>query len=172
LRKRLEKANGRSDNHVMLHEDNRFGLYSNNSPLLRRAILSLDRWITAIKADTRRIAQIDKVVQNKPADLLEGCNTRGDATPTFIAETLTRDPATACEQMYSSHSFPREVAGADVAADIVKCQLKPVSAADYAVPFGAEQWARLQAIFPAGVCNWSLPGVEQQDLLGTWVFLD
>jgi hypothetical protein len=172
LRKRLEKANGRSDNHIMLHEDNRFGLYSNNSPLLRRAILTMDRWITAIKADTRKIPQIEKVVQNKPADLLEGCNTRGDATPTFVAQTLARDPATTCEQMYSSHSFPREVAGADVAADIIKCQLKPVSASDYAVAFSADQWARLNAIFPSGVCDWSKPGVEQQDLLGTWIFLD
>lgn len=25
---------------------------------------------------------------------------------------------------------------------------------------------------PAGVCDWSLAGVEQQDLLGTWVFFD
>lgn len=172
LRKRLEKANGRSDNHVMLHEDNRFGLYSTASPLLRRAILTMDRWITAIKADTRKIPQIEKVVQNKPADLQEGCNTRGDAVPTFVAETLTRDPATACEQMYSSHSFPREVAGADIAADIIKCQLKPVSASDYAVAFSAGQWARLNAIFPTGVCDWSKPGVEQQDLLGTWIFLD
>jgi hypothetical protein len=172
LRKRLEKANGRSDNHIMLHEDNRFGLYSNNSPLLQRAILTMDRWITAIKADTRKIPQIEKVVQNKPADLLEGCNTRGDAAPTFIAQTLVRDPATACEQIYSSHSFPREVAGADVAADIIKCQLRLLAAADYAAPFTAGQWARLNAAFPSGVCDWSKPGLEQQDLIGTWVFFN
>jgi hypothetical protein len=172
LRKRLEKANGRSDNHVMLHEDNRFGLYSNNSPLLRHGILMLDSWITAIKADTRHIPQIEKVVQNKPGDLHEGCNTRGDVTPTFIVETLTRDAATACEQMYSSHSFPREVAGADVASDIVKCQLKPLAPADYDAEFSTEQWARLNAVFPAGVCDWAKPGLEQQDLLGTWVFFD
>ena len=172
LRKRLEKANGRSDNHVMLHEDNRFTLYSNNSPLLQRAILTMDRWISAIKADTRDIPQIEKVVQNKPADLREGCNERGVASPAFIAETLTRDPGSACEKMYSSHSFPREVAGADVASDIIKCQLKPPAASDYAVPFSAAQWARLQAIFPSGVCDWSKPGVEQQGLLGTWIFID
>jgi hypothetical protein len=172
LRKRLEKANGRSDNHVMLHEDNRFGLYSNASPLLQRAILTMDRWITAIKADTRNIPQIEKVVQNKPADLREGCNERNVASPAFITETLTRDPATSCEKMYSSHSFPREVAGSNVAADIIKCQLKPVSASDYSVPFNASQMARLQAIFPAGVCDWSKPGVEQQGLLGTWIFID
>ena len=172
LRKRLEKANGRSDNHVMLHEDNRFGLYSNASPLLQHGIRMLDQWITAIKADARDIPQIEKVVQNKPADLKEGCNTRGDATPTFIPGTLTRDPASACEQIYSSHSFPREVAGADVASDIIKCQLKPLSPGDYSAAFTPEQWARLNAAFPAGVCDWSLPGVEQQGLVGTWVFFD
>ena len=172
LRKRLEKANGRSDNHVMLHEDNRFGLYSNASPLLQHGIRMLDQWITAIKADARDLPQIEKVVQNKPADLKEGCNTRGDATPTFIPGTLTRDPASPCEQIYSSHSFPREVAGADVASDIIKCQLKPLSPGDYSAAFTPEQWARLNAIFPAGVCDWSLPGVEQQGLVGTWVFFD
>jgi hypothetical protein len=172
LRKRLEKANGRSDNHVMLHEDNRFGLYSNASPLLQRAILTMDRWITAIKADTRNMPQIEKVVQNRPADLREGCNERGVASPAFIAETLTRDPATSCEKMYSSHSFPREVAGSDVASDIIKCQLKPVSASDYSMAFTPAQMARLQAIFPTGVCDWSKPGVEQQGLLGTWIFID
>ncbi|HEX9741694.1 MAG TPA: hypothetical protein VGA17_02785, partial [Nitrospiraceae bacterium] len=34
-------------------------LYSNNSPLLRHGILALDHWITAIKADTRHIPQIE-----------------------------------------------------------------------------------------------------------------
>jgi hypothetical protein len=44
--------------------------------------------------------------------------------------------------------------------------------ADYAKPFNAGQWARLQAIFPTGVCDWSKPGLEQQDPLGTWIFLN
>jgi hypothetical protein len=169
MRERLRKANGRADNHIMVVEDNRFGIYSNTSPLLQRMILTLDRWITAINADPRDIAQIDKVVQNKPADLQEGCQTR-DASPTFIAQPQVRDPSTACEQIYPSNSFPREVAGADIAADIVKCRTKPVTPADYAVPFTPAQWARLQAIFPAGVCDWSQPGIEQQPLMGTWVF--
>src|SRR5213079_3768326 len=83
MRKRLDKANGRHDNQVMVVNDNRFGLYSTANPLLREAILKMDRWITAIKADTRDIQQIEKVVQNKPADVVEGCYTK-DATPVFI----------------------------------------------------------------------------------------
>ncbi|PYS15515.1 MAG: hypothetical protein DMG17_14515 [Acidobacteria bacterium] len=74
--------------------------------------------------------------------------------------------------LYPTNSFPREVAGADVASDIVKCQLKPLTPSDYAVAFTPAQWARLQAIFPSGVCDWSKPGIEQQDLLGTWVFFE
>ncbi len=31
------------------------------------------------------------------------------------------------------------------------------------------QQARLAAIFPGGVCDWSQPGVEQQALGGTWI---
>ncbi len=167
VRERLMKANGRTDNHVMVVEDNRYGLYSTNSPLLQRMILTLDRWITAINADPRAIAQIDKVVQNKPADLQEGCNTR-DASPVFIAETQVRDPATACEALYPSASFPREVAGAPVAADVVKCRLKPLNPRDYAVSFSAEQWARLSELFRTGVCDWSRPGLQQQPIKGTW----
>jgi len=61
------------------------------------------------------------------------------------------------------------VAGADIAADIIKCQLKPARRNDYAVAFNDAEWARLNAIFPTGVCDWSKPGVEQQDLEGTWL---
>jgi len=167
MRDRLMKANGRADNHVMVVEDNRYGLYSSNSPLLQRMVLTMDRWVTAIKSDTRNIPQIDKVVQNKPTDLQEGCHTR-DASPTFITQTQVRDPASSCENLYPSNSFPREVAGAGVAADVVKCQTKPVTASDYTVGFSPDQWTRLQAIFPSGVCDWSRPGVEQQGLAGTW----
>jgi len=40
------------------------------------------------------------------------------------------------------------------------------------VAFKPAQWARLQAIFPNGVCDWSKLGIEQQDLLGTRVFFE
>ncbi len=168
MRERIRKANGTAANHVSVVEDNRFGLYSTNSPLLRRMILTLDRWITAINEDSGPGSKFEKVVRNKPADLKEGCNTR-DASPTFIAQKLDRDPDSTCEQLYPSYSFPREVAGADVAADIVKCRLKPVSWRDYDVPFSSAQWARLKEIFPTGVCDWSRKGVEQRDLAGTWI---
>ncbi|HEY4137967.1 MAG TPA: DUF6351 family protein, partial [Casimicrobiaceae bacterium] len=65
---------------------------------------------------------------------------------------------------------PREVAGASIASDIVKCQLRAIDLADYPGAPTAMQVSRLQNIFPTGVCNWSAPGVEQQPLAGTWQF--
>jgi hypothetical protein len=173
MRQRLENANGRSDNQVMVLEDGTFGLYSSNSPLLQRMVVTMDRWITAIKADQRKTSQIAKIVRNKPGDLVEGCLTPG-ANPTFLEQTLVREQEriTPCNQLYPSNSFPREVAGADIAADIIKCQRKAPRQSDYAVPFTSAQWARLQAIFATGVCDWSKPGVEQQDLDGTWISFD
>jgi hypothetical protein len=167
LRERLGKANGTSANHVSLLEDARYANFNTASPLLRHAIIQMDAWLRAVAADTSDDASIDKVVRARPADLVEGCNTR-DASPVFIAEELDRDPASECEQLYPTGSFPREVAGQSVAADIAKCRLKAPDPADYEVEFSAAQWGRLTAIFNDGVCDYSKPGVEQQALSGTW----
>jgi hypothetical protein len=58
---------------------------------------------------------------------------------------------------------PREVAGGNQLNDVVKCQLRPLNRADYG-PLGLNdaQWARLESVFPTGVCDWSKPGVGQQ----------
>jgi Tannase-like family of unknown function (DUF6351) len=168
LRERLRKANGHARNQVMLVEDARYGLYDTRSPMLRDAILGLDRWITAVREDGSRRPPADKVVRNRPPGLREGCNTR-DADPVFIAEQQVRDASSRCERLYPSASFPREVAGAGIAADVVKCRLEPVDARDYAVPFSAEERARLRRAFPQGVCDWTAPGIDQQPPAGTWL---
>jgi hypothetical protein len=71
------------------------------------------------------------------------------------------------------HSSPRQVAGGPLAENILKCQLKPLNPADYApVVFSSTQLARLQATFPDGVCDWSLPGVGQQAAVSPLTFVD
>jgi Tannase-like family of unknown function (DUF6351) len=168
MRERLKKANGDANNQIMLVEDFRFGYYSSASPLLQFALDKMDQWIANIQADRRHGSRHEKVVRNKPAELREGCNTR-DATPTFIAEKQTRDPNLACEKLYPSPPAPREVAGASVASDVIKCQLKAVNRSDYPTLTDA-QFQRLQKVFPSGVCDWSKDGVGQDTRARTWVF--
>jgi hypothetical protein len=167
MRERLAKANGDANNQVMLVEDFRYGYYSSSSPLLLGALAQMDKWIAAIQADHQPGSAHEKVVRNKPATLQEGCNTR-DATPTFIAETQSRTSGQ-CATLYPVPPAPRAIAGAPTSNDIVKCQLKPVTASDYAVAFTPAQSTRLQSIFAGGVCNYAVPGVEQQGLAGTWL---
>jgi hypothetical protein len=168
MQARLEKANGTAANRVSLLEDARYGLLGTNSPLVRHAITQMDRWLTTLGADTSTAPRVDKVVRAKPAALREGCMTR-TTDPAFVAEPLDRNPASTCERLYPSGSFPREVAGAPVAADVIKCRLTPPERTSYGVRFTDAEWARLQQIFPTGVCDFRRPGVEQQGLAGTWL---
>jgi uncharacterized tannase-like protein DUF6351 len=167
LRERLTKANGHADNHIILLEDNRYRANLGTSPVYQEALTQMDRWLTALTDDTSRDQAIVKIRRAKPTDLVDACWTR-DSAPQKVAERQTRNPSSRCEQLYPSASFPREVAGGPVADDIAKCQMKPVSAADYKVTFTSEEMARLRRIFPEGVCDWSKPGVGQERLAGTW----
>src|SRR5229473_2393691 len=70
------------------------------------------------------------------------------------------------------HASPRQVAGGSLAENILKCQLKPLNASDYApVTFSGTQLARLHAAFPEGVCDWSRPGVGQQEAISPLTFV-
>jgi hypothetical protein len=166
LRARLLKANGYADNHVMLTDDRRWG-DSLRAPVLRDALSQMDQWLTTISEDTSSDSKIAKLRRARPADLVDACWTRDDH-PQKIAEPAEYGGGQ-CESLYPAHSFPRGVAGSPVAADIIKCQLKPISADDYQVVLTADVMARLRQIFPGGVCDWSRPGVEQERPAGTWL---
>ena len=167
MRERLRKANGDADNHVMIVEDFRYGYYSSQSPLLLDALKQMDLWLAAIQADTGSGTTHQRVVRNKPGTLQEGCNTR-DAVPTKIVEKLDRTSGQ-CAAIYPAPGSPRVTAGATIAADIIKCTLKPVLLSDYTAAFSPARAARLQTIFPAGVCDWTKAGIEQQPLRATWL---
>jgi hypothetical protein len=111
------------------------------------------------------------VVRNKPADLTDGCWTGTTAPLTFMAEQqFFGGPGTStCNTLYPAYGFPRLMAGMPLSNDIVKCRLRSIDPGDYAVPLTPDEVARLQAIFPDGVCNFSRPGVWQTGLQGTWM---
>ena len=73
-----------------------------------------------------------------------------------------------CAQIFPMTTDPRLAAGAPMTDDVFKCQLKPVDAKDYKVAPTADQIAALQKIFPAGVCDYTKPGVGQGTKLVTW----
>lgn len=167
MRERLRKANGRTDNHVMLVEDRGAMLYNlANSTLLQSAFRQLDLWLDNLAKDASDDSRIDKVGRAKPATLQEGCVTR-DASRTFVAEAQTDDTSSVCGGLYPVHSFPRGVAGESIASDVIKCRLKAVDFNDYAVTFTSGERSQLKAIFPHGVCDWSKRGVGQRPPLDT-----
>lgn len=166
-RARLEKANGYSDNMVMLLEDRRHGDFDTVSPVLVQALAQMDQWLTSLSRDGSADAPIAKLRRARPADLVDACWTK-DASPQKVVEPL-QYRAGRCHELYPAYSFPRGVAGAPISNDVVKCQLRAVSPADYTAAFTADEMTRLRRIFPSGVCDWSKPGVEQQPLAGTWL---
>ena len=82
--------------------------------------------------------------------------------------TLDRDPGSECEQLYPSASFPREVAGESVRADVIACTTAEPVREDYPVEFTDEQWQRLLGAFPEGVCDYTVPGRGEVAHEGTW----
>lgn len=167
IRDRLLRANGRTDNHIMLVEDSEFGLYSTASPVARTALAQMDAWLTALAADVSDDSVIEKVVRAKPTDLVDACWSRGDK-PEKISESMERGRGR-CEELFPSPPAPREVAGGSIGSDILKCELKSIDPADYHVALTAAQITRLKRVFSTGVCDWSQPGVEQTKPLGTWL---
>ncbi|NBE95923.1 hypothetical protein FE391_12285 [Nonomuraea sp. KC401] len=167
-RERLRKANGTHANQVMIVEDNRYGGFSLNSPVLLDALTQMDRWLTAIGADHRPGRPLDKVVRNKPRELTDACWTR-DPEPREITERqVAGNGTTACNTLYPVWTSPRLVAGGPMAGDVVKCRLRPVDPAEYGTPLTELQLDRLRKLFPGGVCDWDARGIEQQGLAGTW----
>ena len=167
MRDRLRRANGRTDNHVMLVEDDRHGLYSTASPVAREALRQMDAWLGALVADDSSDPAPERVARARPADLVDACWSRDD-DPVKIAEPMERGRGR-CEALYPSAPGPREVAGAPVGSDVLKCRLKPVDPDDYDVDLTAEQRATLEQVFAGGVCDWSQPGVGQAPPPDTWL---
>ena len=129
------------------------------------ALTKMDEWLTNLANDTSSDPPMARIVRAKPADLVDSCYT---ATSERISEPQTFTGGE-CNKLYPTFPPPRMVAGGPVTNNILKCRLKPVDLEDYKATFTKIEKERLKAIFPEGVCNWNLPGVEQQKPLGAWL---
>jgi hypothetical protein len=167
IRARLEKANGRFDNQVIWVGPARRPNQPNQTNSVDLTSLSIDtmnKWLDNIAADPAPLST-DKVVRNKPAAAVDAY---WDNEGKRFVEPATFGGTGGFNTMYPVHGEPRLVAGASLANDVLKCQLKPIDYSEYKVTFSVAQKARMAAIFPSGVCDFSKPGVGQVPLKGTY----
>jgi hypothetical protein len=68
--------------------------------------------------------------------------------------------ASVCDATVIAYSDPQLEAGMPQANDTTRCNLMPLDRSAYGdVTFTDDQWARMQEIFPQGVCDFTKPGL-------------
>jgi hypothetical protein len=145
IRARLLEANGHTDNHVLWRT-----MRSGGDPSFAAAFDVMVEWLTAIKADRRKVSTTRKIVDNKPAAARDRC-TLGDG--------VDQDPS-ACP---TPPAMPRILAGQNDTMHAGKCELKSLLRSEYLpVTFTDAEWQTLQQTFPSGVCDNSRPLVALQ----------
>lgn len=149
-RERMKNANGRADNQIIWTSGDANG----PGPSAELSFVVLDRWLAAVEADRSNRRLEDKIVRNKPADATDAC---------FIGGVMVTD-MTVCAATFPYFANPRIAAGAPRSNDVLQCRLKKLdrNSSDYATAaFTNEQWARLKAVFPDGVCDYTRRGTDQ-----------
>jgi hypothetical protein len=127
---------------------------------------AMDRWLTAIDADTSHRPLSAKVAANRPADLSDGCFLNNG---TQVREPLSYGGSGQCASLFPVAANTRLVAGSPLTMRTLKCALRPLDLSDYPVTFTDEQVAQLRAAFPTGVCDYTRRGVAQRRPGGTWL---
>jgi hypothetical protein len=172
IRARLQKANGDTENEVFwVGPGGRPGGPRNDPAVAKsrdlmasQALTTMTKWLDALAADPAPLSHA-KVVRLKPAEAKDAWF---DDAGEKHAEKASWDGPGGYNKTYPNHSEPRIEAGAPTANDVLKCRRKPVDATDYKVRFTPAQLARLKAVFPTGVCDFSKSGVGQVALKGTY----
>ena len=139
-----------------------------NSPLrqgLRTALTTLDGWLDQIEADKSALPMAQKVVKDKPADVIDACFTKD-------LKKIPMHPGAAddeCAKMFPDHGDTRIAAGAPRDRMSMKCALTPVTPALYKRKLTAAQVQALKAAFPQGVCDYTKPPIGLTKLAGRWL---
>jgi hypothetical protein len=187
-RARMRRANGHSENHIMVvrpipdrgavlarlfgsGQPTELQIDLSSDAIARDELMPLfsamDRWLTSVVAADGEGTRANNVRHMRPRELRDQCWQGQGLDAVRIDETLAREASGRCAQLFPVYSTPRQVAGASTENDIIKCQLKPVDVADYAVAPSTAELARLLAVFQDGVCDWHRPG-RYEGYGGTW----
>ncbi len=157
-RQRIVEARGDASNQVIWFTDRRDGAEFDQTPM---AFAVIDEWMANIAAHPGR-----SVAENRPAAAVDSCF---DASGGLIARgdgvwsgVLDDRPAGACTERFPIYSSSRRVAGGPYEGGVFKCALQPVTEAIGDGVYGSWQptpaeVARLEAIFPTGVCDFTQP---------------
>jgi hypothetical protein len=166
IRERLQARKGRVDTHAIWS-----GL-----PLPNDAWSTMDRWITGLAAErdaaggTSAAGWADQVAATRPIDAADGCVvTTAGVSPLAVNVPLGGDPDQVCEQVFRPLGSPRTAAGGPASEDIIKCSLRPLDRGVDGAGLDDDQWVRMEATFPDGVCDWSQPGIGEVDRSRTWL---
>ncbi len=165
-RQRLIRDNGHADNYVIQRHVRPISRADENLALM-------NDWLDAIALDETVDDPAMKVARAKPAGLQDACwNDDGleiVEPAVFDRNAIFGNTEGRCNELYPPHAGARIVAGGPLTSDVLKCQMKPIDAGDYAVTFTSEEMVRLETIFVGGVCDWSKPGVGQVPNTRTWL---
>ncbi|MFL5936280.1 MAG: DUF6351 family protein [Gaiellaceae bacterium] len=155
-RLRMRQHDGDSSNQVIWFTDGRPAALFDQTPMALRV---MDEWLANISAHPEL-----GVAGNKPALAVDSCFAtngslifRGADAWNGIIDAAAPGP---CTQVFPIHGTSRTVAGAPFDEELYKCKLQPV---DAAIDRGVYGWwdpsdaevARLNEIFPSGVCDFS-----------------
>jgi hypothetical protein len=167
IRARLEREQGHFENHaIWFGHVPLFGDPSYESD----AIIAMDRWLAAVEADTSDKPLAQKIVDERPEDIQDKCS---QIPGVEQVEVPGIGRVCELEQVQTRYGTPATVAGESIATDTNQCRLKPLRRSDYyPIEFTDDQWAQLETAFPTGVCDWSVPGVSQQDTIPWQTYQD
>jgi hypothetical protein len=166
-RNRLLRTNGNAANEIHWWEPLPAGtpptgnVSRPSAAIALRAFNLMDQWLAAIDADTADVPHEGKVARNRPAEAHDACTIKG--------VTFDWTPGSICDTQFTYTGLTRMAAGGPNTNDVLKCQLKPLNRAEYAVSFTDSQWTRISQAFPQGVCDYTKPGVAQQPPTAPWL---
>jgi hypothetical protein len=127
------------------------------------ALLAMDRWLSAVEADKRKMTLEEKVAEDRPEEAHDKCS-----NVEAVQEVSVPGVGPVCQLPLAQTRFatPRVVAGESITTDSQECRLKRlVASAYYPVQFTAEEWTQLQQAFPTGVCDFTKPAVSQHNTI-------
>jgi hypothetical protein len=124
-------------------------------------LLAIDEWLAAVEADHSDAPLAEKIAAHRTVE--DRCS---NVPGVEQIELPTVGQVCRLQHVETRYATPRMIAGEGIATDANKCRLKPLRRTDYyPAEFSDAQWTRLRQTFPTGVCDWSRPGVSQQDTI-------